>query len=129
HGVHARIHQGVNLRGRSPRCQAGGLSGLRPVFLGLTRTLGILGRYVSGYSHPARDPALGEGVKGQSDAWAEVWVGDWVAFDPTNGKPPGLRHVQVGRGRDYRDVSPLRGIYSGAAAHALDVEVTLTRVG
>jgi transglutaminase-like putative cysteine protease len=92
------------------------------------RSLDVPARYVSGYLHPAHEPALGIPVKGQSHAWAEVWDGDWIAFDPTNGDLPGLRHVSVARGRDYRDVSPLRGIYSGGAAHALDVEVELTRI-
>lgn len=99
------------------------------VFIGVARALGIPARYVSGYLHPSQDPEMGETVKGQSHAWVEAWVGAWVAFDPTNGETPGLRHVNVARGRDYRDVSPLRGIYSGGSAHALEVEVSLTRVG
>lgn len=98
------------------------------VFAGIMRSLGVPTRYVSGYLHPAKEPALGVAVKGQSHAWAEVWVGEWTAVDPTNGLPPGQRHVSVARGRDYRDVSPLKGIYSGGAAHALEVEVELTRI-
>lgn len=98
------------------------------VFLGAVRALGIPARYVSGYLHPESDPAVGEMRKGQSHAWAEIWAGGWVAVDPTNGGDPGLRHVVVARGRDYRDVSPLKGIYSGGAAHALEVEVELTRL-
>jgi len=98
------------------------------VFLALTRPLGIPARYVSGYLHPAPHPDIGTVHRGESHAWAEVWLGDWVPIDPTNGEVPGLRHVLVARGRDYRDVAPLRGVYSGGAAHALDVEVELTRV-
>jgi len=98
------------------------------VFLALTRPLGIPARYVSGYLHPALHPDIGTVDRGESHAWAEVWIGEWVPIDPTNGQVPGLRHVSVARGRDYRDVAPLRGIYSGGAAHALDVEVELTRV-
>lgn len=98
------------------------------VFLGIVRSIGVPARYVSGYLHPAVDPAVGDSMKGQSHAWAEVWAGSWVPIDPTNGTSPGLRHVAVGRGRDYRDVAPLRGIYSGSVAHALDVEVDVTRL-
>lgn len=99
------------------------------VFLALTRALGIPARYVSGYLHPARHPDIGMTEKGESHAWAEVWVGEWIPIDPTNGQPPGPHHVLVARGRDYLDVAPLRGIYSGGAAHALDVEVQITRMG
>jgi len=97
------------------------------VFLARVRASGIPARYVSGYLHSARDPIIGTTEKGESHAWAEAWIGDWVPVDPTSGEAPGLRHVLVARGRDYRDVAPLRGIYSGGAAHALDVEVELTR--
>jgi transglutaminase-like putative cysteine protease len=97
------------------------------VFLARVRALGIPARYVSGYLHSAQDPTIGGTEKGESHAWAEAWMGDWVPVDPTSGEIPGLRHVLVARGRDYRDVAPLRGIYSGGAAHALDVEVELTR--
>jgi transglutaminase-like putative cysteine protease len=99
------------------------------VFLGLARSLGIPARYVSGYLHPDRHALIGTAAQGQSHAWAEVWAGEWTPVDPTNGEVPGLRHVIVARGRDYRDVAPLKGIYSGGAAHALDVEVELTRIG
>lgn len=98
------------------------------VFLGAVRSMGVPARYVSGYLHPEPDPEVGQPLNGQSHAWAEIWAGGWMPIDPTNGGTPGLRHVVVARGRDYRDVSPLRGIYSGGAAHALDVEVELTRV-
>ena len=98
------------------------------VFLALVRTLGIPARYVSGYLHPAAEPAVGVLERGQSHAWAEVWDGSWIAFDPTNLETPGLRHVVVAHGRDYGDVAPLRGIYSGGSAHALDVVVELTRL-
>lgn len=99
------------------------------VFLGLARSMGIPARYVSGYLHPAKDPAIGSAVQGQSHAWVEVWAGEWMPLDPTNGERPGNRHVAVGRGRDYSDVAPLRGIYSGGAADALDVAVEITRIG
>jgi transglutaminase-like putative cysteine protease len=67
-------------------------------------------------------------VVGQSHAWVEAWVGEWVAMDPTNGSPTGERHVRVANGRDYADVSPLRGVYSGAAGSSLAVTVEVTRL-
>lgn len=96
--------------------------------LAMLRGMGIPSRYVSGYLHPKEDAALGHTVKGESHAWIEWWAGEWVRFDPTNGIPVGQRHVVVGRGRDYGDVSPLKGIYSGGAAGDLEVTVELTRV-
>ena len=96
--------------------------------LAMLRAMGIPCRYVSGYLHPKADAAIGTTVAGESHAWVEWWAGEWVRFDPTNGIPVGQRHVVVGRGRDYADVSPLKGIYSGGAAGDLQVTVELTRV-
>jgi transglutaminase-like putative cysteine protease len=96
--------------------------------LALLRAMGIPSRYVSGYLHPKEDAVVGQSVRGESHAWVEWWAGEWVRFDPTNGIPVGQRHVVVGRGRDYGDVSPLKGIYSGGPAGDLEVTVELTRV-
>jgi transglutaminase-like putative cysteine protease len=95
--------------------------------LALLRTMGVPARYVSGYLHPEAEAALGEAVVGESHAWVEAWLGDWHPFDPTNGDPVGERHVLVGRGRDYGDVAPLKGIYTGAPAATPTVTVELTR--
>ena len=97
--------------------------------IAVLRTLGLPARYVSGYLHPHAKAAIGEEVSGVSHAWIEAWLGDWYAFDPTNAAIPGERHVIVARGRDYYDVSPLRGIYSGGKAEKLAVSVELTRMG
>lgn len=97
------------------------------VTLALLRAMGIPARYTSGYLHPDRRAEVGSTESGQSHAWVEAWVGDWVPLDPTNGSPVGERHVVVGRGRDYADVSPLHGIYHGGPAEALVVTVELTR--
>ena len=96
--------------------------------LALLRTMGIPARYVSGYLHPQADAELGLSIEGQSHAWIEAWLGEWMPFDPTNGRPVGERHVIVGRARDYADVSPLKGIYHGGPAEALAVSVSLTRL-
>ncbi|MDR7280753.1 transglutaminase family protein [Catenuloplanes atrovinosus] len=96
--------------------------------VGLLRAMGTPARYVSGYLHPAPNAGIGESVTGQSHAWVEWWVGRWTAFDPTNGVPVGERHVVVGRGREYGDVTPLKGVFSGPANTGQEVEVTLTRL-
>ena len=95
--------------------------------LALVRAAGIPARYVSGYFHPDPASPIGAAVSGESHAWAEAWIGDWVPFDPTNNVPVGERHVVVARGREYRDVTPLKGIYSGAPPASPSVRVELTR--
>jgi len=96
--------------------------------LSLLRSMGIPARYTSGYLHPSPQADLGAVVTGQSHAWVEAWTGDWHGLDPTSGEPAGERHVIVGRGRDYADVPPLKGIYHGGPAEALGVTVELTRL-
>jgi len=98
------------------------------VALALLRARGIPARYVSGYLHPSAKAEPGQVVAGQSHAWVEAWVGDWVPIDPTNGGPVGERHVVVGRARDYADLAPLNGIFHGGPAKALGVSVELTRL-
>ena len=78
------------------------------VTLSLLRAVGIPARYVSGYLYTGSGE-VGETVIGESHAWVEVWDGRWHGLDPTNGRVVGEGHVVVARGRDYADVSPLRG--------------------
>jgi len=96
--------------------------------LALLRSAGLPARYVSGYLHPRRDAVLEETVSGESHAWVEFWAGGWVPADPSNLSDVARRHVLVARGRDYADVRPLAGIYSGPAAESLGVTVELTRL-
>lgn len=98
------------------------------IVVGLLRLRGIPARYVSGYLHPDPDAPVGETVRGESHAWLEWWAGSWQAWDPTNGKPVDADHVLIGRGRDYGDVPPLKGIYSGEGGSDLSVTVEVTRV-
>jgi len=96
--------------------------------IGALRSVGIPARYVSGYLHPREGAEVGETVTGESHAWVEWFAGSaWVGFDPTNGIDIASRHVLVGRGRDYNDVPPLRGIYAGPFASTLFVTVEITR--
>lgn len=95
---------------------------------GVLRSLQIPARYVSGYLVPRPDAEVGETLVGESHAWVEAWVGDWLQLDPTNGRPVWLDHVVVGRGRDYADVPPLKGVYSGHFAGHSAVSVQFTRL-
>jgi transglutaminase-like putative cysteine protease len=97
--------------------------------LSVLRAMGIPARYVSGYLHPDATAPTGSVASGQSHAWVEAWTGDWLAHDPTNGSAVGPQHVVVGRGRDYRDVAPLTGVYQGGRGTDPIVEVELRRLG
>lgn len=97
------------------------------IALGAMRAVGIPARYVSGYLHPSVEPKLGETVTGESHAWVEWWAGSWFAYDPTNDVHVSDRHVVVGRGRDYDDVPPLRGVFAGPFNSELFVNVEITK--
>ena len=97
------------------------------ITLGALREVGIPARYVSGYLHPRPSAEVGVAVTGESHAWVEWFAGEWQGFDPTNNIEIGDRHVLVGRGRDYNDVPPLRGVYAGPFKSSLHVKVTITR--
>ena len=96
------------------------------ITLSLLRSAGIPCRYVSGY-HYTGSGTIGETVVGESHAWLEAWVGEWVPIDPTNGREVGEKHVVVAYGRDYNDVSPMRGIFSGGQSREINVSVSMTR--
>jgi transglutaminase-like putative cysteine protease len=98
------------------------------------RILGVPARYVSGFFFSADDATGAEArddvVEVETHAWVEVAVPGvgWVALDPTNRQAVGPRHVAIGRGRDYDDVAPFRGVFSGAVGHELSVSVTMRRL-
>jgi transglutaminase-like putative cysteine protease len=92
------------------------------------RSIGIPSRYVSGYLHPKRHAVVGDTVDGRSHAWMQAWTGGWWNYDPTNDTGITEQYVSVGVGRDYTDVSPLKGIYSGEGVTDLDVIVEITRL-
>ncbi len=94
----------------------------------LLRSMGIPSRYVSGYLHPKKKAAIGETIDGQSHAWIQAWTGGWSSYDPTNDTGINEQYISVGVGRDYADVTPLKGIYSGAGSTDLDVVVEITRL-
>jgi transglutaminase-like putative cysteine protease len=94
----------------------------------LLRSMGIPARYVSGYLHPQADAPIGDTIDGQSHAWIQAWTGGWWNYDPTNDTDINEQYISVGVGRDYADVSPLKGVYSGEGSTDLDVIVEISRL-
>lgn len=107
---------------------AGVCQDLSHLLIGALRAAGIPTRYVSGYLMPDAESDLDQVTTGQSHAWLEYWTGSWTGVDPTNDGAVSDFHVQVGHGRDYSDVAPLRGIFTGGPATDMFVEVSLTRL-
>ncbi|SEA52819.1 Transglutaminase-like enzyme, putative cysteine protease [Desulfuromusa kysingii] len=94
------------------------------------RSIGLAARYVSGYIETL-PPAGQERLVGAdaSHAWFSVYVADlgWVDFDPTNNKLLSDQHITVAWGRDFSDVSPLRGVALGGGKHKVSVSVDVAR--
>lgn len=92
------------------------------------RSLGLPARYVSGYlltePPPGQPRLIGADA---SHAWVSVWCprSGWTDFDPTNRVIPDSQHITLAWGRDFSDVSPLRGVIIGGGTHTLEVEVTV----
>ncbi|MCD9623407.1 transglutaminase family protein [Rhabdothermincola salaria] len=104
----------------------------------LCRSQGIPARYVSGYLF-TRDETTNldpsedgddDVVSVQTHAWFEAAVPGvgWLGLDPTNQQPVGPRHVKIGHGRDYDDVQPLRGIFSGNTRATVEPHVEIRRL-
>ncbi len=93
------------------------------------RALGLPARYVSGYLRTRPPPGRKRRVGADaSHAWVGCWLGPalgWVDLDPTNDLVVRDEHVVLGWGRDYRDVSPVRGVILGGGTHDLSVAVDL----
>ena len=93
------------------------------------RCLGLPARYVSGYIRTKPPAGVARRIgSDQSHAWVGVWLGaaqGWVDLDPTNDLVVQQEHVVLGWGRDFSDVSPLRGIILGGGKHRLKVGVDL----
>jgi transglutaminase-like putative cysteine protease len=102
------------------------------IMIACLRTLGLPARYVSGYlltqPPPGRPRLIGADA---SHAWVSVYLpgrdgpGGWADFCPTTGRQPGEDYVTLAIGRDYSDVSPMRGVLHGGARHTLKVGVTV----
>jgi len=97
--------------------------------IGCLRSLGLAARYVSGYLLTEPPPGQPRLVGADaSHAWLAIWSPQlgWVDLDPTNDVLPSYRHITLGWGRDYGDVSPLHGVVLGGRNHTLHVAVSVT---
>ena len=96
------------------------------------RSIGLAAKYTSGYieTFPPKDKPKLRGSDA-SHAWFAVYVPGhgWFDFDPTNGKAISEEFIVTARGRDFGDVSPLKGILFGGGKHTLKVEVDVHRIG
>jgi transglutaminase-like putative cysteine protease len=96
------------------------------------RSLGLAARYVSGYIRtypaPGRPRLVGADA---SHAWASVYCPGlgWIDVDPTNDLVVGEEHITLAWGRDYGDVSPVRGVILGSGEHSLAVSVDVAAEG
>ena len=99
------------------------------IMIAIARSWGLPARYVSGYLY----------VTGQTDeqaiptarhAWVECWFPGLgcTGFDPTNHCLADHRHIRIAVGRDYRDVTPVRGVLQGGAEARLEVDVQIDSV-
>jgi transglutaminase-like putative cysteine protease len=92
------------------------------------RSTGLAARYVSGYllTHPFPGKPRRIGADA-SHAWVSLFVpgAGWIDLDPTNNVLPSIEHITVGWGRDFSDVTPLRGVINGGGTQTLEVKVTV----
>ena len=102
------------------------------LMIAVLRSVGLAARYVSGYLLTEPPPGSPRLVGADaSHAWVAVYFpevggeGAWIEFDPTNGCLADHRYITLGWGRDFGDVSPLRGVILGGGEHTLSVAVTV----
>ena len=101
------------------------------LMIGCLRSLGLAARYVSGYilTHPppGRPRLIGADA---SHAWVSVYCGEagWVDIDPTNDCLVDDEHITLAWGRDFSDVTPMRGVILGGGEQKLEVHVTVAPV-
>jgi transglutaminase-like putative cysteine protease len=99
--------------------------------IGCLRARGLAARYVSGYlltrPPPGKQRMVGADA---SHAWFATFIPEhgWVDFDPTNGIMPAGEHVTLAYGRDFADVTPIRGVILGGGHHELSVAVDVEAI-
>ncbi len=146
----ARIHAGFAYRTASTeidtplaevlQTREGVCQDFAHLMIGALRSMGLAARYVSGYLLTA-PPELGASAAPMlgadaSHAWVGLWCpmadgrpARWLKLDPTNNVLPTTAHVRLAVGRDYGDVTPLRGVIRGGGEHQLAVRVSTRRIG
>lgn len=101
------------------------------LLIGCLRSMGLAARYISGYmetfSAPGQQKLLGADA---THAWVAVFIPGWgwQEVDPTNGCIPDERYIVLGWGRDFADVTPLKGVMTGGGKHKLTVAVDVIPV-
>lgn len=106
------------------KLKAGVCQDFAHILLLILRKIGIPSRYVSGYICPKDREFRGEGA---THAWVEAYLPDygWIGLDPTNNCIASDRHVRLAVGRNFSDVTPVKGTYKGSKDHLLEVQVVV----
>jgi transglutaminase-like putative cysteine protease len=95
------------------------------------RSMGLPAKYVSGYIEtiPPKGQEKLFGVDA-SHAWFSIYIpmAGWIDFDPTNNIIPSTQHITIGWGRDYADITPLKGVITSSGTHQLAVSVDVRRI-
>jgi transglutaminase-like putative cysteine protease len=109
----------------SIRARAGVCQDYAHILVALCRYYGIPARYVSGYIFSGQEGSV-LGAEA-SHAWCEAYLGPhgWIGYDPTNDTLIDDRFARIAVGRDYRDVSPVRGVYKGVSRSSMSVNVAM----
>ena len=148
HDLMARIYSTMVYESNSTEVNTPALAALKQgkgvcqdfahIMVACCRAMGLPARYVSGYMLTQPPPGQPRLIGcDASHAWASVYcpapegrdgAGQWLDFDPTNNRAPGEDYVTLATGRDFLDVSPLRGVIRGGSRHILDVAVTVTPI-
>ena len=115
------------LRNKSGVCQD-----FAHLLIACCRLAGIPAKYVSGYLETIPPPGEQklQGVDA-SHAWVSVFIPEigWLEFDPTNNQQPNQQYIRIAYGRDFSDVTPLKGVVYSGTAHQMQVSVDVERIG
>jgi transglutaminase-like putative cysteine protease len=105
---------------------------LAHAMIGVLRLAGIPARYVSGYIYDPKRDEEGQHLRGAaaSHAWLQAWHPEfgWRGIDPTNDRLVDWQYVRTSVGRDYYDVTPMKGVFRGNVEQQLSVAVQVTRL-
>lgn len=109
------------------RIKAGVCQDFSYMLLQMMRMCGIPARYVSGYICPNDSNTRGEGA---THAWIEVYIPfyGWLGLDPTNNVIASEYHVKIAIGKNYKDCTPVKGVFKGDATDSLYVQVSVSTI-